>query len=249
MEFGQSVQVGASTCARSTSASQLSICVLPGTGKKTPGGAGTHTGNTGTRITETNLTTIQTHHATHGRPVAAHTPWPAQGRPLAQPLPRPLPPRPLPPRPLPPLPLPPLPSQPLLPYRYGTGYHAGYVKTRTTRQPPVLRHCYMYFPFCVISLQSVSNLLIHGNCFTVPPRPRAHSSPAGSPVRLRRSRSHSLTHTFCVIRLETTRPTYSETMVHQVVDPCACGGPWPRGPEGGPGRPRPTGLYVYRRNR
>ena len=35
----------------------------------------------------------------HGRPVAAHTPWPAQGRPLAQPLPRPLPPRPLPPRP------------------------------------------------------------------------------------------------------------------------------------------------------
>ena len=90
----------------------------------------------------------------------------------------------------------------------------------------------MYFPFCVISLQSVSNLLIHGNCFTVPPRPRAHSSPAGSPVRLRRSRSHSLTHTFCVIRLETTRPTYSETMVHQVVDPCACGGPWPRGPRG-----------------
>ena len=43
------------------------------TGKKTPGGAGTHTGHTGTRITQTNLTTIQTHHATHGRPVAAHT--------------------------------------------------------------------------------------------------------------------------------------------------------------------------------
>ena len=40
----------------------------PGTGKKTPGGAGTHTGHTGTRITQTNLTTIQT---TNPRPSGA----------------------------------------------------------------------------------------------------------------------------------------------------------------------------------
>ena len=34
------------------------------TGKKTPGEAGTHTGHTGTRIRQTNLTTIQTHQPT-----------------------------------------------------------------------------------------------------------------------------------------------------------------------------------------
>ena len=57
-------------------------------------GAGTHTGHTGTRITQTNLTTPSK--PINPRPsVAARTPcWPAQGRPLAQPLPGPLPPRP-----------------------------------------------------------------------------------------------------------------------------------------------------------
>ena len=51
------------------------------TGKKTPGGAGTHKGDAGrgTRITQTNLTTIQTHQPTAvGRgPVesAEGTPW------------------------------------------------------------------------------------------------------------------------------------------------------------------------------
>ena len=35
-------------------------------GKKTPGGAGTHTEHTGTRITQTNLTTIKTHQPTAG---------------------------------------------------------------------------------------------------------------------------------------------------------------------------------------
>ena len=34
-------------------------------GEKTPGGAGTHTGHAGTRITQTNLTTIPTHQRTH----------------------------------------------------------------------------------------------------------------------------------------------------------------------------------------
>ena len=75
--------------------------ILP-TGKKTPGGAGTHTGHTGTRITQTNLTTIQPTnprpsgrgpHTVAGSRVAQGRPG---GRPLAQLLPRPLPPRPLP---------------------------------------------------------------------------------------------------------------------------------------------------------
>ena len=42
------------------------------TGKKTPGGAGTHTGHTGTRITQTNLTTIQTHQPTAVRSRPTH---------------------------------------------------------------------------------------------------------------------------------------------------------------------------------
>ena len=67
--------------------------------------------HTGTRITQTNLSPHNhPNPPTHGRRSR-----PAQGRPLAQPLPRPLPRRPLPPRPLPPLPLPPLPSPPPAP--------------------------------------------------------------------------------------------------------------------------------------
>ena len=50
-----------------------------GAGKKTPGGAGTHTGHTGTRITQTNLTTIQTHQPTAVRSRPTHRgAWPAQ---------------------------------------------------------------------------------------------------------------------------------------------------------------------------
>ena len=68
------------------------------TGKKTPGGAGTHTGHTGAHG-HTDHTDKPHNHPnppTHGRRSR-----PAQGRPnMAQPLPRPLPRRPLPPRPL-----------------------------------------------------------------------------------------------------------------------------------------------------
>ena len=67
-------------------------------GKKTPGGAGTHTGHTrdtrahtGTRITQTNLTTIQTQR--HTRTTTRRPkPWPAQhpqGRPGTDRSPRP----------------------------------------------------------------------------------------------------------------------------------------------------------------
>ena len=58
----------------------------PEPGKKTPGGAGTHTGHTGTRAHGSHTDEPHNHPnpPTHGRRSR-----PAQGRPLAQPLPRP----------------------------------------------------------------------------------------------------------------------------------------------------------------
>ena len=68
---------GAVRCARSGSALARGIptsAEVSCTGKKTPGGAGTHTGHTGhtgaragTRITRTNLTTIHPNPTTHTR--------------------------------------------------------------------------------------------------------------------------------------------------------------------------------------